>query len=86
MPSAQALIDSGSSGNFISQLLRKLCIKQKSCTQALNMNTILGKPLGYGYINHETPTVTLRTGNLHEKIILFLVLDGSTTHVILGCP
>lgn len=83
--SAQALIDSGSSGNFISQLLRILCIK-KSCMQALNINNILGKPLGYGYINHKNPTVTLHIRHLHEKIISFLVLDGSTAHVILGFP
>ncbi|ROL51045.1 Retrotransposon-derived protein PEG10 [Anabarilius grahami] len=84
--SAQALISSGSAGNFISHhLLQRLNIKRKRCSQDLEVHTILGKPLGHGHIRHFSPTVTLCIGCLHLEKISFMVLEGSTADIILGC-
>jgi len=77
--SAQALIDSGSAGNFIStQVLQKLNIHRNRCQQNLQIQTIQGKPLGRGRITHFSPTLTLRIGCLHLEDITFVVLEGST--------
>ncbi len=47
--SVSALIDSGSSGNFISQnLLKRLNLPRKRQAQELKIETIQGKPLGRG--------------------------------------
>lgn len=83
----QALIDSGSVGNFIFRdFLRKLQLSRNPCPQVLNIHSILGKPLGRGVITHCSPTVTLRVGCLHEEKISFMELEGSTADVILGHP
>uniref|UniRef100_A0A9J8DBS4 Retrotransposon gag domain-containing protein n=1 Tax=Cyprinus carpio carpio TaxID=630221 RepID=A0A9J8DBS4_CYPCA len=83
---ADALIDTGSSGNFIShELLKKLSLPRRRITK-LVIHTILGKPLGRGQVCHQSPIVSLRIGCLHQEEILFLVLEGSTADIILGCP
>ena len=85
--SAQALIDSGSAGNFIStQLLQKLNIHKHRNSQDLHVQTIQGKPLGRGRIRHCSPTLTLRVGCLHSEEISFMVLEESTAELILGRP
>ncbi|CAM4428519.1 unnamed protein product [Leuciscus chuanchicus] len=82
---AQALIDSGSAGNFISvQLLQKLNVHKKRCSQDLRIHTT--KLLGRGRIRHLCPTLTLRIGCLHSEKITFMVLEGSTADLILGHP
>ncbi len=84
---AQALVDSGSSGNFISiETLNRLHLKQKLHSQTLNVQTIQGKPLGRGKVRHRSPTITLRVGCLHEEVLSFLVLEHSTVDVVLGRP
>lgn len=85
--SAQALLNSGSSGNFIStQLLQKLNVRKHRNSQELRIQTIQGKPLGRGRISHVSPTLTLRIGCLHAEDISFLVLEESTAELILGRP
>lgn len=85
--SAQALIDSGSAGNFIStQILQELNVRQKKCPVDLRILTIQGKPLGRGRVRHYSPTLFLRVGSLHMEEITFMVLEESTADIILGRP
>ncbi len=87
---ASALVDSGSSGNFISQdLVSRLPHRRHA--QELRVETINGKPLGRGCVKFESPPMPacpmkLKIGNLHEEEIKFLVLGGPTVDIILGCP
>ncbi len=84
---AQALVDSGSSGNFISiETLNRLHLKRKFHSQTLNIQTIQGKPQGRGKIRHRSPTIMLRVGCLHEEVLSFLVLEHCTVDVVLGRP
>ncbi|ROL41958.1 Retrotransposon-derived protein PEG10 [Anabarilius grahami] len=85
--SVQALIDSGSAGNFISQqTLQRLNARRQRCPVDLRITTIQGKPLGRGRVRHFSPTLTLRIGHLHEETITFMVLEESTADIILGRP
>ncbi|ROK23432.1 Transmembrane protein 232 [Anabarilius grahami] len=85
--SAQALIDSGSAGNFISQqTLQRLNARRQRCPVDLRITTIQGRPLGRGRVRHFSPTLTLRIGHLHEETITFMVLEESTADIILGRP
>ncbi len=84
---AQALVDSGSSGNFISiETLNRLHLKRKLHSQTLNIQTIQGKPQGRGKVRHRSPTIMLRVGCLHEEVLSFLVLEHCTVDVVLGRP
>ncbi|ROL46376.1 hypothetical protein DPX16_0620 [Anabarilius grahami] len=68
MPSAQALVDSGSDGNFISnQILQKLNVNRKQCQQDLRIHYIQGKLLGRGHVHHFSPTLTLRIWGMHSE-------------------
>ncbi len=85
--SAQALIDFGSTGNFISvDMLNFLQLKRKPHSQILNLVTIQGKPLGWGKVRYHSPNITLRVGWLYEEVLSFLVLEQSTVDVVLGHP
>lgn len=76
--SAQALNDSGSSGNFISlNILDRQQLKQKSHSPVLNIIIIQGKALGKGKIRYRSPNITLLVGCLQEEVILFLVTEQS---------
>lgn len=76
-------IDSGSAGNLIShQLLQKLNVRRKRCSQKLTIRTIQRKQLGRGRISHFSPTLTLHIGCLHLKKISFRVLEGYTADII----
>ncbi len=84
---ASALVDSGSSGNFISQdLLSRLRLPRRRHPRALRVETVNGKPLGRGWVKFESPQMKLKIGNLHEEEITFLVLEGPTVDIILGRP
>ncbi len=84
---ASALVDSGSSGNFISQdLLSRLRLPRRRHLRALRVETVTGKPLGRGWVKFESPPMKLKIGNLHEEEITFLVLEGPTVDIILGRP
>ncbi|XDV17823.1 hypothetical protein PO909_023632 [Leuciscus waleckii] len=83
----QALVDSGSAGNFIStQYLQKLKIRRRRFSRDLPIQTIQGKPLGRGRIRHYTPTLTLRIVCLPSEEISLMVLEESTADIILGRP
>uniref|UniRef100_A0A9J7XZK1 Retrotransposon-derived protein PEG10 n=1 Tax=Cyprinus carpio carpio TaxID=630221 RepID=A0A9J7XZK1_CYPCA len=85
--SVQALIDSGSAGNFINQqTLNRLSVKRHRSPVELRITTIQGKPLGRGHVRYFSPTVILRVGSLHEEDITFMVLEESTADIILGRP
>ncbi len=85
--SVSALIDSGSSGNFISQnLLKRLNLPRKRQAQELKIETIQGKPLGRGRIKYRSPPVILQIGCFHQETLSFLVLEGPTVDLILGLP
>ncbi|KAL0167181.1 hypothetical protein M9458_039025 [Cirrhinus mrigala] len=82
-----ALVDSGSSGNFISQdCLNQLQLARRPHHQVLSVKTIQGKPLGRGKIRHSSPIITLQVGLFHYEDIKFLVLEDSTASIILGRP
>ncbi len=84
--SVPALVDSGSSGNFISQALLKQLDLPHQRQAELKIETIQGKPLGRGHIKFRSPPITLQVVCLHQEDISFLVLEGPTVDIILGCP
>ncbi|KAI2643005.1 Transposon Tf2-8 polyprotein [Labeo rohita] len=85
--SVSALVDSGSSGNFISQeCLQQLQLIPLPHRHVLTVKTIQGKPLGRGKIRHSSPIITLQIGLFHSEDIRFLVLEDSTASIILGRP
>ncbi len=85
--SASALVDSGSSGNFISQdLVDRLHLHCQRHARELRIETINGKPLGRGHVRFETLPLKLRIGILHVEEITFLVLEEATVDLILGRP
>ncbi len=84
--SVPALVDSGSSGNFISQALLKQLDLPRQRPAELKIETIQGKPLGCGHIKFRTPPIMLQVGCLHQENISFLVLEGPTVNIILGRP
>ncbi|KAI2646638.1 Transposon Tf2-8 polyprotein [Labeo rohita] len=82
-----ALVDSGSSGNFISQeCLNQLQLPRHRHSQVYAVKTIQGKPLGRGKVRHSSPYITLQVGLFHKEEIQFLVLEESTVSIILGRP
>ncbi|KAL0159058.1 hypothetical protein M9458_047134, partial [Cirrhinus mrigala] len=85
--SVSALVDSGSSGNFISQeCLNQLHLSRQRHRHEYSVRTIQGKPLGRGRIRHSSPHITLQVGLFHTERIRFLVLEDSTVSIILGRP
>ncbi len=71
--SIPALLDSGTSGNFISQALLKQLDLPRQRQAKLKIETIQGKPLGRGHIKFRSPPITLQVGCLHQESISFLV-------------
>ncbi len=84
--SVPALVDSGSTGNFISQALLKQLDLPRQRQAELTVETIQGRPLGGGHIKFRSPPITLQVGCLHQERISFLVLEGPTVDIILGHP
>ncbi|KAI2645968.1 Transposon Tf2-8 polyprotein [Labeo rohita] len=85
--SVSALINSGSSGNFISmKCLKELQLPRHRHHQIYSVTTIQGKPLGRGVVRHSSPFITLQIGPFHHEDLRFLVLEHSTIDIILGCP
>ncbi|KAL0186165.1 hypothetical protein M9458_017835, partial [Cirrhinus mrigala] len=82
-----ALIDSGSSGNFIStKCLKELHLPRHRHHQIYSVTTIQGKPLGRGVVRYSSPFITLQIGLFHHEDLRFLVLEDSTVDIILGRP
>ncbi|KAI2653738.1 Transposon Tf2-11 polyprotein [Labeo rohita] len=85
--SVSALVDSGSSGNFISQdCLKQLQLPHHRHHQVYAVTAIQGKPLRRGKVRHSSPFITLQVGLFHQEEIKFLVLEESTISIILGHP
>ncbi len=81
------LVDSGSSGIFISQeLLNLLNLPCRCQARELRVETIQEKPLGRGQIKYQAPLMMLQIGCLHKETITLMVMEGPTVDIILGCP
>lgn len=85
--SINALIDSGSAGNFISgKLCDHLKLKKKYTEVCYKIHSITGKPLSQGRVRHCVGPVQLQVGLLHVENIELLVLENSTADNVLGHP
>lgn len=81
------LLDSGAARNLISEQLRHLLdIPKIPLTQTLPITSILGKPLGRGYITYKIPPIKILVGALHLEQSHFLVLEGSVMDIVFGHP
>ncbi|ROL48173.1 Retrotransposon-derived protein PEG10 [Anabarilius grahami] len=77
-----ALLDSGSAGNFISgALCRQLKLKTTATSTTYQIQSITGRPVSRG-----VGPLLLQIGVLHVEKISLLVLEESTSDVILGRP
>ncbi|KAL0172961.1 hypothetical protein M9458_033272 [Cirrhinus mrigala] len=82
-----AILDSGSAGNFMSaQLCEELKLQKLNISKAFQAHSITGKPLNKSSIRHQTSPCTMTIGILHHEETAFLVLDNSTADVILRRP
>ncbi|XDV15206.1 hypothetical protein PO909_015336 [Leuciscus waleckii] len=83
---AKALIDSGAAGNFISASLLNRLQARRRLSRPLSIHSILGKPLSNRSILHCSPELQLSIGCLHQERCSLLVLEGSTSDIVLGRP
>ncbi|MGL4479758.1 MAG: retropepsin-like aspartic protease [Aeromonas veronii] len=80
-----AFVDSGSAGNFISgALCHQLKLKTFHSPKVYQIHAVTGCPLRQ--VRHMVGPLKFRIGVLHEKLIYLLVLEDSTSDVILGRP
>ncbi len=85
--SVNALLDSGSAGNFISgSLCRQLKIHTAINSKVYQVQSVTGKPLSRHNVRLTAGPVHLRVGILHEEDINLLVLEEATSDIILGRP
>ena len=81
---AQALIDTGSAGNFISgSLCQRLGLRRIPSPTPFSLHSITGHPLTRRQV---TSPVQLEMGLLHKEALKFLILEESTADLILGRP
>ena len=84
---AQALIDSGPAGNFISgPLYKRLGLRKTPSPNPYSVYIITGNPLMKRLVRYVTSPVQLGVGLLHKEEIQFLLLENSTVEIILGWP
>ncbi|ROL45117.1 Retrotransposon-like protein 1 [Anabarilius grahami] len=82
-----ALLDSGSAGNFISgALCRQFQLKTSPSPSIYQIHSITGKPLSRKKVSRCVGPLQLRVGILHVEDIHLLVLEESTSDVVLGPP
>ncbi|KAK3554648.1 hypothetical protein QTP70_031051 [Hemibagrus guttatus] len=82
-----ALLDSGSAGNFISgALCRQLKLRTTATSTTYQIQSITGKPVSRRQISRCVGPLLLQIGVLHLEKISLLVLEESTTDMILGHP
>ncbi len=85
--SVNALLDSGSAGNFISgSLCRQLKIPTAINPKIYQVQSVTGKPLSRHNVRLTAGSVHQRVGILHEEDINLLVLEETTSDIILGRP
>lgn len=61
-------------------------IHKTRTTTPYQVQSVTSRALNRGYVKFQIKPVTLRVGCLHEEQFIPLVLDGSTTAIILGRP
>ncbi len=85
--SVHALLESGSAGNFISgNLCHQLKLPITTIKTTYQVQSVTGKPLSRKHVRHSVGPLHLQVGQLHEESLHLLVLEDSTTDVILGRP
>lgn len=83
----QALIDSGSAGNFIDvALVQKLAIDTAPCIPPLCVSVLDDWPLGAGPVQQIINPILIQVGALHPENIQLFVTDTPTNSLILGFP
>src|SRR4029434_3685254 len=84
---AQALIDTGSAGNFISgSMCPRLGLRRIPSPTPVSLHSITGHPLTRRQVRQVTSPVQLEIGLLHKEELKFLILEESTADLILGRP
>lgn len=82
-----ALIDSGSSGNFMDQqVAERLGISLHRLRHPPQIYSINSAPIGRGSTTHCTETISLQTSWLHEEKIILLITYSPKHDVIFGLP
>uniref|UniRef100_A0A8C2FP27 Ty3 transposon capsid-like protein domain-containing protein n=1 Tax=Cyprinus carpio TaxID=7962 RepID=A0A8C2FP27_CYPCA len=82
-----ALLDSGSAGNFLSgSLCRQLHLPTTATQSSYQIHSITGRPLSRRRVRRSVGPIQLQVGILHKEMIHLLVLEESTADVVQGCP
>ncbi|KAI2645990.1 Transposon Tf2-6 polyprotein [Labeo rohita] len=80
------MIDSGAALNLISKdVVERYQISTQPCTPPIKIKAINDALIGEG-ITHQTKTLTLKIGLLHQESISFYVVDSPKHETILGFP
>ncbi|MGL5597604.1 MAG: hypothetical protein ACRDDA_05695, partial [Aeromonas sp.] len=64
--------------------IRQLGLTRQRTSNLYRIHTIQGKPLGSGRIQYQSPPLLMRVGNLHSETVTLMILEHSTTEVVLG--
>ncbi|KAL0170290.1 hypothetical protein M9458_034886, partial [Cirrhinus mrigala] len=81
-----AMIDSGAALNLINQdIVKKYNIPTQPCIPPIQIKAINDTLIDHG-IHHQTKTITLQIGLLHQESITLYVVDSPKYEVILGFP
>ncbi|KAL0173249.1 hypothetical protein M9458_033560, partial [Cirrhinus mrigala] len=81
-----AMIDSGAALNIINRtIVEKYQIPTQTCTPPIKIKAINDTLIGEG-ITHQTRTLTLKVGLLHQESITFYIVDSPKHDAILGFP
>ncbi|KAK3508869.1 hypothetical protein QTP70_010724 [Hemibagrus guttatus] len=85
--SVSALIDSGAAVNLIDgALVEKLGIPTFPCLPPLRIMAIDSRPIGEGYLKHQTELLDFRVGLFHQECLVFYVTSSPANPMILGFP
>ncbi|KAI2664083.1 Transposon Tf2-6 polyprotein [Labeo rohita] len=81
-----AMIDSGAALNIIDRtIVEKYQIPTQTCTPPIKIKAINDTLIGEG-ITHQTRTLTLKVGLLHQESITFYIVDSPKHDAVLGFP
>ncbi|KAI2665737.1 Retrotransposon-like protein 1 [Labeo rohita] len=85
-PGHRTMIDSGAALNLINRdIVKKYNIPTQPCIPPIQIKAINDTLIDHG-IHHQTRTVTLQIGLLHQESITLYVVDSPKYEVILGFP
>ncbi|RXN36324.1 retrotransposon-derived PEG10 [Labeo rohita] len=80
------MIDSGAALNIIDRtIVEKYQIPTQTCTPPIKIKAINDTLIGEG-ITHQTRTLTLKVGLLHQESITFYIVDSPKHDAVLGFP